>query len=285
MKQIYAMVIMALMAMNVNAAGELADWYIYVWNDAANKGGDRGQFKTTETDGVFVLEGVTLTEDDAAGLKFCMRNGDWSVMYGWDDAGSSLDATDKVVKLASATGATGWMALPAGKYDFTWNVTELTITATISSVVTPEAPIPTELKVYDGGETPSLMGTLAAVMGEDGKFAGQITSTASWQQFYVEDEENSISYGASAAGLSSGDDKYNMWVGEDVGVYDIEIDLKAMTWKATFNGSATGISNVSQYSGAAKVPENEYTYNFAGQRSSGNVKGLIIKKGRKYIIR
>ena len=95
MKKIYAILMMVLMTVSANAAGELADWYLYVWSDAANAGGDRGQFKTTDTDGVFVLEGVTLTEDDAAGLKFCMRNGDWSVMYGWDDAGGSLDAADK----------------------------------------------------------------------------------------------------------------------------------------------------------------------------------------------
>lgn len=279
MKKIYAILMMAMMAVSANAAGELADWYLYVWSDAANAGGDRGQFKTTDTDGVFVLEGVTLTEDDAAGLKFCMRNGDWSVMYGWDDAGGSLDAADKAVKLATATGATGWMALPAGKYDFTWNATEQTITATASTAVTPEAPIPTELKVYDSAETPNLMGTLAAVTGQEGKFAGQITATAAWQQFYVMDEENSIAYGANATGLSSGDDKYNMWVGEEVGVYDIEIDLKAMTWKATFN-STTSINAIN-----LTKKENETTYNLSGQRISAGAKGLVIRNGRKYILR
>ena len=279
MKKIYAILMMAMMAVSANAAGELADWYLYVWSDAANAGGDRGQFKTTDADGVFLLEGVTLTEDDAAGLKFCMRNGDWSVMYGWDDAGGSLDAADKAVKLASSTGATGWMALPAGKYDFTWNTSELTITAKVSSAITPEAPIPSELKVYDTEETPNLMGTLAAVTGEEGKFAGQITATAAWQQFYVMDEENSIAYGANATGLSSGDDKYNMWVGEEVGAYDIEIDLKAMTWKATFN-SATGISNIT-----LSKKENETTYNLAGQRVNGNAKGIVIRNGKKIVIR
>ena len=278
MKKIYAMLIMALMAVNANAAGELADWYLYVWSDAVNAGGDRGQFKTTDTDGVFVLEGVTLSEEDAAGVKFCMRNGDWSAMYGWDDAGGSLDAADKAVKLATATGATGWMALPAGKYDFTWNATEQTITATASSAVTPEAPIPTELKVYDAEST--LMGTLAAVTGEEGKFAGQITSTAAWQQFYVMDEENSIAYGANAAGLSSGDDKYNLWVNEEIGVYDIEIDLKAMTWKATFNSTATSISTIN-----LQKKGNDTTYNLAGQRISAGAKGIVIRNGKKYVIR
>ena len=89
----------------------------------------------------------------------------------------------------------------------TWNATEQSITAKVSSVVTPEAPIPTELKVYDLEN--ALMGTLVAVSGGEGKFSGQITAIAAWQQFYVMDEENNIAYGANAAGLSSGDDKYN----------------------------------------------------------------------------
>ena len=280
MKKIYTILMMALMAVSANAAGELADWYLYVWSDAAGAGGDRGQFKTTDTDGVFVLEDVTLTEEDASGLKFCMRNGDWSVMYGWDDAGGSLDAADKAVKLAAASGATGWMALPAGKYDFTWNAAELTIMATVSSSITPEAPIPSELKVYDVEETPNLLGTLAAVTGEEGRFAGQITSTIAWQMFYVMDEENNIAYGANATGLSSGDDKYNMWVGEEIGVYDIEIDLKAMTWKATFNSAASGIDTVMQ-----TEKDNETTYNLAGQHIISNAKGLMIRNGKKLYMR
>ena len=89
----------------------------------------------------------------------------------------------------------------------TWNATEQSITAKVSSVVTPEAPIPTELKVYDLEN--ALMGTLVAVSGGEGRFSGQITAIAAWQQFYVMDEENNIAYGANAAGLSSGDDKYN----------------------------------------------------------------------------
>lgn len=279
MKKIYLLTFMLFVTMGVVKAsvGELADWYLYVWSDAANAGGDRGQFKTTDTDGVFVLEGVTLTEDDAAGLKFCMRNGDWSVMYGWDDAGGSLDAADKVVKLATATGATGWMALPAGKYDFTWNATEQTITATASTVVTPEAPIPTKLKVYDAENT--LMGTLAAVTGEEGKFAGQITATASWQQFYVKDEENSIAYGANTTGLSSGDDKYNMWVGEEVGVYDINIDLKAMTWNVTYVGTSA-IENVQSKKNEISADTH---YDLSGRRIMKPTKGLYIVNGKKVI--
>ncbi len=148
MKKFYAILIMAMIAISANAAGDLADWYLYVWSNESNAGGDRGQFKTTDTDYVFVLEGVTLSEKDAAGLNFCMRNSDWSTMYGWGDGGS-LDATDKAVVLETATQATGWMSLPAGTYDFTWNATNLTITAKVSTT----NGISTIKKVEKGNDT------------------------------------------------------------------------------------------------------------------------------------
>lgn len=283
MKRIYTIVMIVLVAMSAQAAaGELADWYLYVWSDAANAGGDRGQFKTTDTDGVFVLQGFTVTEDDAAGVKFCMHSNDWSAMYGWSDEGGSLDATDKEVKLATATSATGWMSLPAGKYDVTWNATALTIMVKASTATTEEAPIPTELKIYDKEGT-SVLATLAAVDGKEGVFAGQMNVTEPWQVFSVVDEENSIWYGtdpSNKTSVSSAEGCYKFWIdGETLGVYDIEVDLKAMSWTHSYNDTATGITIVYQ-----ERPDAEF-YNIAGQRVTPGAKGLVIHNGKTYYIK
>ena len=283
MKRIYTIAMIVLMAMSAQAAvGELADWYLYVWSDAANAGGDRGQFKTTDTDGVFVLEGFTVTEDDAAGVKFCMHSNDWSAMYGWSDEGGSLDATDKEVKLATATGATGWMALPAGKYDVTWNATALTIMVKTSTATTEEVPIPTELKIYDNEGT-CVLATLAAVDGKEGVFAGQMNVTEPWQVFSVVDEENSIWYGtdpSNKTSVSSAEGCYKFWIdGETLGVYDIEVDLKTMSWTHSYNDTATGITNVDQEKSDARF------YNIAGQRVNLGAKGLVIHHGKTYYIK
>ena len=128
MKKIFSTIILMVFAViSANAAvGENADWYfssyqaVDPWGSAGS-----GQFKTTDTDNVFLLEGLNITE---SGVSFCINNGAWSTMYGWSDDGGSVDATDKAVKLAASTSANGWLALPAGKYDVTWDATNLTIT-------------------------------------------------------------------------------------------------------------------------------------------------------------
>ena len=118
---------MAIAAIGTNAApGENADWYFNSYQASEPWGSTgSGQFKTTDTDNVFLLEGLNITE---SGVSFCINNGAWSTMYGWSDEGGSVDATDKAVKLAASTSANGWFALPAGKYDVTWDAANLTIT-------------------------------------------------------------------------------------------------------------------------------------------------------------
>ena len=34
-------------------------WYLYVWSNTLNTGGDLGQFQTTDMEGVFTLQGVS----------------------------------------------------------------------------------------------------------------------------------------------------------------------------------------------------------------------------------
>ena len=96
---------------------------------------------------------------------------------------------------------------------------------------------------------------------------------------YVMDEENNIAYGANATGLSSGDDKYNMWVGEEVGVYDINIDLKAMTWNVTYVGTSA-IENVQSKKNEISADTH---YDLSGRRIMKPTKGLYIVNGKKVI--
>ena len=98
-------------------------WFLYIWSNTSNSGGDVGQFQTTTQNGVFLLEGVTTTE---SGLKYCIHNSAWSTCYGWADGGS-VNATGVDYPVAVATAATGWLALPAGTYNVTFNLSALTI--------------------------------------------------------------------------------------------------------------------------------------------------------------
>ncbi len=99
---------------------ENADWYLYVWSESLS--GDLGQFKTTDADDVFVIPSCNIPVE---GIKFCVRNGSWSKMYGWKDA--AVTATGVDVELASADGANGWLALAEGDYKVTFNSTAMTI--------------------------------------------------------------------------------------------------------------------------------------------------------------
>ena len=95
-------------------------WYLYVWSNTLNTGGDLGQFQTTDMEGVFTLQGVTVSEN---GVKFCVRNASWSTQYGWSkDQEGSVSSTGVDVPLGITTSASGWLALAPGKYDVTFNL-------------------------------------------------------------------------------------------------------------------------------------------------------------------
>lgn len=132
--RLYSIILVVFVALSAKASsGETADWYLYYWSSANNTGGDFGQFVTTDDDNVFVLKNVIIAE---SGLSFCVRDGSWSTMYGWSDEGGSVDATGKDVKLATATQATGWLALPEGTYDVTFDTVNLTIRFDVVSTQT-----------------------------------------------------------------------------------------------------------------------------------------------------
>lgn len=141
MKKFYLLTFMLFVTLGVvkaATAGEDADWYFNSYQ-AADPWGDtgNGQFKTTDDDNLFLLEKLCITE---SGVNFCVRNNDWSTNYGWKNA--EVTSLGTPVELEDGkSGATGWLALPTGIYDVTWNTTNNTIqfdasntTVTISEV-------------------------------------------------------------------------------------------------------------------------------------------------------
>ena len=123
MKKFFSLLLMALLTINANAAGDAADWYLYLYSTTFGVNGSAGQFKTTDTDGVFVLEEVVIP---GSGISFCINNNSWSSIYGWGDGGT-VNAVGTPFALAASSNANGWMELEAGTYDVTWNANDLTI--------------------------------------------------------------------------------------------------------------------------------------------------------------
>ncbi len=106
----------------VSSWGADSGWYLYLYSEANGLNGDAGQFKTTANDNVLLLENFDLT---ASGINFCVHNSGWSQIYGWDAA--AVSTVGETVTLATTTQATGWLSIPAGTYDVTFNLATLTI--------------------------------------------------------------------------------------------------------------------------------------------------------------
>lgn len=115
-------VAMATIFMPTTMRATESDWYLYFWSETYNLDGDVGQFVTTDTEGVFLLEGCEVSGN---GLNFCVHNKNWSSTYGWKDA--SVDKEGVAVGLATSTKASGWLALEDGIYDVTWDANHFTI--------------------------------------------------------------------------------------------------------------------------------------------------------------
>ena len=122
MKQ-WILALCMLIGAQVGCMGAASEWKLYFWSDTYGLNGDAGVFATTDDANVFVLKGV---EVPGQGLNFCVRI-DWTTVYGWSDAGGSVSQTGVAVQLAAASQASGWLALPAGTYDVTFDATALTI--------------------------------------------------------------------------------------------------------------------------------------------------------------
>ena len=121
MRRIFVSVLFTLITLCIPAfAADKSDWYLYVWSE--DVAGDWGQFEVTDKSNIFVIPSC---EVSVKGIKFCVRNGDWSKKYGWKEL--SVTATATPVELAEANGANGWLDLPVASYKVTFNSTSLTI--------------------------------------------------------------------------------------------------------------------------------------------------------------
>ena len=92
-----------------------------------------------------------------------------------------------------------------------------------------ETTYPSELKIY--GE-PDWQAIATLTHTGNGAYSGVLTTTKSWMNFKVVDEASGTWYGADNNTLSTSGG--NLWTGEDVGPYTIEVNLSTMTWSATF---------------------------------------------------
>lgn len=122
LKNIIGLIVIVSGAFSANAAvGDAADWYFSAecnsW--AVN---ESTQFKTTETDGVFILKDYTI----AGSTGYKITNLAWSTYYGWADGGSVTE-TGVAYPLAENVTGNGWCGLTGGTYDITFNQTEQTI--------------------------------------------------------------------------------------------------------------------------------------------------------------
>ena len=107
--QAFILTLLAPTSSLASTLGQDAGWYLYVWSDTSNSGGDIGQFVTTNTENVFVLNGITTTE---TGLKYCIHNTSWGTQYGWSQGNEgTVAATGVNVDLGPTNSANGWIGL------------------------------------------------------------------------------------------------------------------------------------------------------------------------------
>ncbi len=96
------------------AAGDDADLYIDFYYDSDESKNTNCQFKSTDTEGIYVSKtGVNLVSD----MGFKVHNSTWSEEYGW--GGSNVTTVDTDVKLDKKTEISignGWSALSEGTY-------------------------------------------------------------------------------------------------------------------------------------------------------------------------
>jgi hypothetical protein len=94
---------------------------------------------------------------------------------------------------------------------------------------------PSELRIYGDPDWANAepMATLSHT--EDGKYSGTLTTTKAWHSFQVVDATQTtwVWYGAGEDSNALKAGGGNLWTGEEIGDYTIDVDLKNMTWSAT----------------------------------------------------
>lgn len=137
-----------------------------------------------------------------------------------NDQASELSSASDCWKLWIPSELTGIYTIEANLNTMTWK-------ATRTGDLPPS--FPSELKIY--GE-PDWQAIATLTHTGNGAYSGVLTTTKSWMNFKVVDEGSSTWYGANDNTLST--DGGNLWTGEEVGDYTIEVNLSTMTWSATY---------------------------------------------------
>lgn len=146
-----------------------------------------------------------------------------SVWYGCSPSDATvLSAEDGNYNLWIDGGDTGTFTVTADLNNMKWSYKKVSEEGT-------ETTYPSELKIY--GE-PDWQAIATLTHTGNGVYSGVLTTTKSWMNFKVVDEGSSTWYGANDNTLST--DGGNLWTGEEVGDYTIEVNLSTMTWSATF---------------------------------------------------
>ena len=123
MKKVAAILFLIITSLSIFAGKN--DWYLYFYSTTYSLNGDAGQF-TSSGANTYTLSSVSVP---GSGINFCVHNtkpaGGWDDVYGWKDA--SVTTVGVTYGLATANSATGWLAIPAGIYNVTFNSSDLTI--------------------------------------------------------------------------------------------------------------------------------------------------------------
>lgn len=146
-----------------------------------------------------------------------------SVWYGCSPSDATvLSAEEGNYNLWIDGGDTGTFTITADLNNMKWSYKKVSEGGT-------ETTYPSELKIY--GE-PEWQAIATLTHTGNGAYSGVLTTTKSWMNFKVVDEGSSTWYGANDNTLST--DGGNLWTGEEVGDYTIEVNLSTMIWSATF---------------------------------------------------
>ena len=128
----------------------ISAWSLYFYSGTHGIDGSAGVFQTTEDANVFILNRCNVP---AKGINFCVHN-NWETVYGWSEEGKGVTNEGVEVKLAVAGDkkANGWLDIPSGTYDVTFNLSVPSIR--LDTVAESSEPEQKEAKFLRGGDLP-----------------------------------------------------------------------------------------------------------------------------------
>ncbi len=280
MRRLISMIVITMITLTARAAGEPADWYIYLYSESAGLNGDAGQFTTGDSDGEFILRGCEIS---ASGINFCIHDSGWTSIFGWGEGGT-ISSTGTDYMLGEATSASGWMEIAEGTYDITWNA----IARTIRLEASAETGTPADWYLYVYSEAFSLNGDLGQfkTTETEGVFViDECNITEKGINFCIHDSSWSAVYGWSDNGgaVSSTGTDCELGVSTTASAW---LDLAAGNYQVTWNSNDKTVRFDSPYTGMTIIDMNTSgnatAYDMMGRKVSATHKGLVIVGGKKY---